>query len=72
MAKSHTYKWAGEYPAILSTHSTPDGSGVRVEPGQEFTTSEPFEHPFALPATSSKSSKTEESAHPVVAEETAQ
>lgn len=37
---THTYKWTGEYPVVISDHQTPEGAGVLAVPGEEFTTVE--------------------------------
>ena len=74
MASSYTYRWGGDYAVVLGAHSSPEGTGVLAKPGKEFTTTEPFDHPDAIPQDGSKKPKSEVAAPEstdLVAEETA-
>lgn len=39
----HRYRWAGDYAAVIAGHTTPDGTGVKALPGEEFETVEPID-----------------------------
>lgn len=45
----YRYRWTSDFPASIDGHTTPEGNGVSVHPGKEFTTVEPVDHPFARP-----------------------
>jgi hypothetical protein len=65
---SYRYRWTGETSVILGGHSTPEGSGVTVFPGEEFETVEEVSNPLAkqVRARGDKESKAEK-ADPAVA-----
>jgi hypothetical protein len=51
---TYTYRWTGDEAVIIGGHTTPEGSGVLAEPGQNFSTIEPFDHPQARPVVDKK------------------
>ena len=47
--KVYTYRWTGDYAAVIDGHTTPEGNGVLATPGENFQTIAPLEHVNADP-----------------------
>lgn len=47
--KIYTYRWVYDYPAVINDRTTPTGEGVLAVPGKNFQTTEPVDHPYAVP-----------------------
>lgn len=59
----YEYKWTGGTGVIVAGHTTPEGTGVKAEPGKKFRTIAPIDHPLAAPV--SKSAKAAAKGEPV-------
>jgi len=56
----HEYRWTGDHAVVIDGHTTPEGTGVLAEPGQNFKTVDPLDTeqvPNAVPVP--KKNKTE-------------
>lgn len=47
--KVYTYRWCGDYPAVISDRTSPEGNGITAVPGENFQTTEPLNHFLAEP-----------------------